>query len=303
MIRAIVVAAVIVAGLAAPAHAQEAPSDVTIHRVKKDDTLGILASEYYGDRNKAIFIMVKNNITHPRPLKPGERLRIPVSRPLITAPDDTFESIAGSYLGDPRRGAFLASFNNLSPDDALPAGTPLSIPFTVTHTAQASESLAQIALAYFNDAKIADMLRRYNFLDKTVLDRGESIIVPVFNVRLQASKLPPVADDAKLRLAARREATRDAAAALPKAWSAWRAGEVGAIEVLLTRIDVAYLDPATAIDVLLLRGLAHVAEGKLPLAVDDFKAVVERKPDFALDRFDYSPRIRDVWKQAGGAVR
>jgi len=78
-------------------------SDVTIYRVKLGDTLDLIAAEFYGDRNKAIFIMVSNKIQHPRPLKQGERLRIPVTRQVTTSPGDTWETLAATYLGDPRR--------------------------------------------------------------------------------------------------------------------------------------------------------------------------------------------------------
>lgn len=300
--RSAAVLALVLCGSPLAARADEPPSDALIHRVKKDDTLGILASEYYGDRNKAIFIMVKNQITHPRPLKVGERLKIPISRPITTKPGDTFDGLAAIYLRDPKRGGFLATFNNLSAEDSLPAGTQLLVPFTVQHTAQASETLSSIALAYFNDAKVGDMLRRYNFLDKATLDKGESITVPVFNVRLQAAKLPPLGDDEKSRQAMRREAMADAAKAIPSAWAAWRAGEVAAIEVLLKRIDPSYLDAAVAADVWLLRGLAHVAEDKLELALDDFRSVLAIDGGHVLRRFDHSPRILDAWKKAGGKI-
>jgi LysM repeat protein len=295
-------AVAVVCALATVARAQDATNDVTIIRVKPGDTLPILASEFYGDRNKAIFIMVKNRITHERALRPGERLKIPVNRPITTSPDDTFQTLAATYLGDARRGPFLAEFNNLSFEDSLPAGTALLVPFTVQHEAQGTESLQNIALAYFNDAKIAELLRRYNFLEKTALDRGERITVPVFNVRLQAAKMPPLADDAKTRQAIRRSASQDAASAIPQAWHAWRTGEYRAIEVLLKKIDIDYLDQRQAIDVGILRGLAHIAENKLELAGDDFKSVLDRHHDHALRRFDYSPKVLAVWEKAGGKL-
>jgi len=284
------------------ARAQDATSDSTVIRVKQGDTLAILASEFYGDRNKAIFIMVKNKITHERPLKPGERLRIPINRLITTSPDETFQTLAATHLGDARRGPFLAEFNNLSFEDSLPAGTQLLVPFTVQHVAAGTETLQSIALGYFNDAKVADLLRRYNFLEKGVLEKGEQIIVPVFNVRLQASKLPPLPDDAKTRQAVRREAAAEAARAIPQAWHAWRTGEYRTIELLLNKIDTAYLDVAAAVDVGILRGLAHVAENKSEIAVEDFKAALDRKHDQVLRKFDFSPKILDVWEKAGGKV-
>ena len=94
--------AIVVAVPPRAARAQAPTSDVTIYRVKQGDTLDLIAAEFYGDRNKAIFIMVANKIQHPRALRPGERLRIPVTREVTTSPGDTFEIARGEL---PRRSA------------------------------------------------------------------------------------------------------------------------------------------------------------------------------------------------------
>jgi len=286
--------------LSAGAAGADAPGSTMPYRVKAGDTLQLIAAEYYGDRNQAIFIMVENKIAHPRPLKPGERLRIPVSREVTTSTDDTWETLAGAYLGDPRRAPFLADFNNMSSQESLPAGISLHVPFTVPHKAESSETLANIAAAYFGDPKHGDMLRRYNFLEKATLERGESITVPVFHVRLQASKLPPSDPDAKRRQALRRTMASGAASAVPLAWQAWRAGDYAVIEKLLLKIEVDFAEPKHALDVHLLLGLAHAAEGKAELAVDDFKKALTLRPGHVLRKFDYSPKVLGVWEKAGG---
>jgi LysM repeat protein len=298
--RAIAIVASLGLALSAGTSRADAPSSTIPYRVKPGDTLQLIAAEYYGDRNQAIFIMVENKIAHPKPLKPGERLRIPVSREVTTSPDDTWETLAGAYLGDARRAPFLADFNNMSSQETLPAGTSLHIPFTVTHKAQATETLADISAAYFGDPKHAEMLRRYNFLEKTALERGESITVPVFHVRLQASKLPPVDPDAKRRRELHRTAASDAAMAVPQAWQAWRAADYATIEKLLLKIEVDFAEPRHAVDVHLLLGLAHTAEGKAELALDDFKKARALRPDLVLRKFDYSPKVLEVWEKAGG---
>jgi LysM repeat protein len=285
----------------APALAQE-PTDSVPYRVKEGDTLPLLAAEYYGDRKKAIFIMVKNKIEHSRPLKNGERLKIPVPREITSAPNDTFETLAANYLGDARRGIFLAEFNNMSPEDHLPAGTQLQIPFTVVHKADATETLASIGAAYFNDKTQGDMLRRYNYLEKTSIEKDESIQVPIFNVRLTAAKMPALDAESKQRREAKREAGELASTSLPKAWQAWRTGEVKQIEPLLVKVDIDYLDTNQAVEVAILRGLAAVADGNTDLAKENFKAAHGRKESFVMRKFDYSPKIIELWTAAGGST-
>ena len=287
---------------ASPAFAQDATVDTINYRVKDGDTLSLVAAEYYGDRKKAIFIMAENKFERARPLKPGERLKIPVNREITTSPNDTFETLAGNYLGDPRRGVYLAEFNNMSPDDRLPAGTPLQIPFTITHRADASESFASIAAAFLGDKSQAEMVRGYNFAEKSSIDKDETIQVPIFNVRLPASKMPPVDGEAKNRRQARRDAVQRAAMNIPRAWAAWRTGEVKVIETVLADIDVDYLDTNDEITVSLLRGLAAAGTGNKELAIEHFKAVHARNEAFVLRKFDYSPKILELWKQAGGST-
>ena len=288
--------------VATVASAQET-NDTTKYTVREGDTLGLIAAEYYGDRRKAIFLMVENKLEHARKLRPGEKLRIPVNREITTAPGDTFETIAANFLGDARRGIYLAEFNGMSAEDHIPAGTQLQIPFTVTHKAAATESFQSIAAAYFADKSQADMLRGYNFMnDKNQLEKDETIQVPVYNVRLQASKMPPLDPEAKTRRAARRDAAQRAASNLPRAWQAWRSGEVKAIEPLLFGVDIDYRDTNEAFDVALLRGLAAAADGKKDLALENFRQARARKESHVLRKFDYSSKILSLWSQAGGST-
>jgi LysM repeat protein len=276
--------------------------DAIDHRVKKGDTLELLAAEYYGDRNHQIFIMVANDLQHPRALSPGERLKIPASREITADVGDTFESIAAVYLGDPRRGRFLAAFNGAGANESLAAGTPLSIPFQILHRAAAVESLADIAAAYFGDSKNGTLLRQYNFLDKDALQPGESIAIPIHHVRVRSSKLPPPDKAAKERSEKRRRMQESADAALPEARAAWRRADFARLKRELTRLDPDFLDAAAAVELGVLLGSAYVATGDVESALAAFRRALERRPGHALDAYGWSPKIREAWQRAGGQV-
>lgn len=285
-----------------PEAAAATPSDTLAYRAKAGDTLELLAAEYYGDRNHAVFIMVANKILHPRPLKVGEQIKIPISREVTTAPGDTFETLAQTYLGDSRRASFLAEFNGISSEEKVAAGATISVPFHVIHTAAAEESLASIAAAYFGNSKNGEMLRRYNFLDKDAINNGEKIVVPIFHVRVRSSKLPPINADARARSERRRLASEQAASVLPAARAAWRAGDYAAVKRGLAGLDVDYLDSKAAVDVGMLLGAAYVAFDDMETALATYKHVIERKAKFELDEYSASPKVREVWQRAGGKV-
>jgi len=301
----VMVFAVALVALAAPrpARAQDANRPV-FYRVRQGDTLDLIAAEFYGDRTRVAFLMVENRLLRPRPLRPGERLRIPVNHDITTGPGDTFESLAMTYLGSARRGTFLADWNATPQDESLPAGTRLMIPFTVVHVAQATEALADVARAYFGDGKQAEMLRRYNFLDRAVLDKGESLIVPAYHIRVSPAKQPGLDTESRARAERRREATGRAARALPAARLAWKTGDFAAVKTVLVPIepDLDYLDASQAVDIAVLLGAAHVAYEDAESATVCFKRALDRQAQHALRRYDYSPKVLALWQKAGGPV-
>jgi len=301
----LVTAAVAIAALALPgvAQAQDAIRPV-MYRVKQGDTLELIAAEFYGDRGKALFIAAENKLTRPRPLRPGERLRIPVSREVTTSPGDTFESLAMTYLGSARRGGFLADWSGIPQEESLPAGTSITIPFTITYTAQTPETLAEVARSYLGDARQGDLLRRYNQLEKATLDRGEAVIVPAFQVRLNPGRQPPLDAESRARRDHRRDALGRAARALPAARLAWKDGDFAQVKAVVTPLepDLDYLDADQAVELSVLLGSAHVAYDAEDLALTCFKRALDRQAQHPLRRYDTSPKILAVWQKAGGPV-
>jgi hypothetical protein len=295
--------ALLLALLASTAHAQPTePGDTVWVRARQNDSVSMLASEFYGDRNKFPYIIGENRFNKPRPLVQGQRLRIPVLREITTSAGDTFAKLAEKLLGDERRAGFLAEANGLQAADSLAAGTPLIVPFTISHTAENKESLAQIAAVYYSEPKLGDVLRSYNFLEKTVLDKGETITIPSIQVKVHPAKLPPLDAEAKARRERRKENTRVAATAIPVARHAWRIGDYAMVKKQLADIDVAFLDVAQAIDVALLLASAQVAFGELTPAEETFRQLHARQPSHTLRTVDHSPKVLAVWKKVGGQV-
>jgi LysM repeat protein len=299
---ALLVCAALGLGITARPRAAAAAGDAITHRVKEGDTLDLLAAEYYGDRRHAIFLMVANGMEHPRPLKKGEKLKVPVSRDVTAAVGDTLGSLAATYLGDERRAPFLGEFNSMAPDESIAAGQTLSVPFHVTHRAAGHESLADIAAAYFADPRQGALLKAYNFLDKDALEQGETIDVPIFHVRVRSGKLPGPDAESRARTEKRRLTQERAQAALPGARAAWDDGDYQAVKRELTPIDTDYLDTRLAVEIGVMLGSAYVAFGDEDSALATFKRALERKPKHGLSGYAYSPKIRAVWQKAGGAV-
>lgn len=286
-----------------PAAADEG---VVVHTVKDGDSLAILAAEYYGDRNHQLFIMVANKLLSPRPLKKGEKIKVPVSRAATVAAGDTWDDLAETYLGDRRRGKYLAEFNNTSADRSPAAGLKITVPFTVTHTAVGEESVARIAQAYFGNSQNAELLRGYNFLEGDKIAKGKTLVIPIHHIKVRDAMLPPPgaaaqAAEAAQRAAKYREQMQVAGRALPRAQAAWRRADYAAVKRELIDIDLDYVDADRAAAVGRLLGAAYVALGDEATAVSTFRRVLERAPETALSPYRYSPRIRAAWAKAQAA--
>ena len=305
--RLALAAVLLLAAAAAPAHGQppagSSPAAVTVHKVQKGDTLELLGAEYYGDRRHKIYIMIENRLDHARDLKPGEKLRVPISSDVTATVGDTLASLAAQHLGDERRARYLAEFNGLSTDSSVAAGMNISIPLRVTYRAEGNESLRAIAAALFADDKKAELLKDYNGLKVDELEKGQTITVPIY-LRVQPSKRrPPDADSAAL-VAKRTEVLERARRVLPGARAAWKAGDYHAVKRDMAALvgDFPYLDSELVVEIGVLLGSAYVAFDDVDTARATFEQVLERSPRYALKAYHHSPKVREVWKKAGGAV-
>jgi LysM repeat protein len=309
-------AALAVALVALPAQAQRraetAPTDaeneaagVAIHRVKRGDTLELLAAEYYGDRRHKIYIMIENGLDHGRELKPGERLRIPVSNDVTVGLGDSLTSLSTQYLGDVRRAKYLAEFNGIDPKGTVAVGMSITVPLRVTYRAARREALSEIAKSLFADSKQAQLLKDYNFLRRDTLNKGEEIVVPIY-LRVHPSKRRPP-DAASIALLARRtEALETARRQLPLARRAWDKGDYLGVKNTLSELVLGdsypYLDTEMVVEIGVLLGASHIAFDETNIAYTHFRAVLKRAPGHALSAFEYSPKVCDVWRKAGGRV-
>jgi hypothetical protein len=300
---------IIVAAAANPAPAQQASdAGYVVHRVRRGDTLELLAAEHYGDRRLAALVAAENGIDPARqpfakPLRGSFRLRIPVNRQVTTDVGDSLASLAKAHLGDERRAPFLVGFNDERQVD-LPAGVPiaagqvLDIPIHVHHRVQPRDSLASLAALYFGSARKADLIREYNFLEAETPAPGAVLVIPIHRVSVAPARMAAPDQAARARAERHREMQAHARSALATARMAWRAGDYGQVKDTLLALDVDYLVTADAVATGVLLGSAWVALDEPEQAIAAFRKVLTRAPEHTLDPYEASPKIRDVWERA-----
>jgi LysM repeat protein len=299
----ILIAAILFVGFALPTLGHTQNRGHERYKVRKGDTLELLAAEYYGNREHKIYIMVENRLDHDVALKRGQRLKIPVSQQITTAEGDTLQSLAASYLGAEHRDKYLAEFNNLAPDETLALGQSITVPLQVNYRAAGNETLRNVALSLFADARQAALLRNYNDLESDELEAGQVIAVPVPKVRLQPSKHRPTDAEASERQAKRRQMIDKAQRSLPRAESAWRNGNFALVKRLLTLLDLDYLDSALATQAGVLLGKVYIAYEDDDSALASFSKVLARNPRHKLDPKKHSPKVRKLWQRAASNMQ
>ena len=308
-----VAAALILLGVAASASAK-----VVVYSSKPGDTPESIAADYYGNRSQAIFILETNGLERDKPLKPGQKVRIPTAFHYRVHKGDTLEGLSKKFLDDGRRSPFLAAFSGLRPTDKLREGQDLLIPFQHVHRTEVPESLQSVARSFYGDASKAKLLADYNFRSAPMLAKGERVLVPIGHVHIRAVRLQPVMEKpivgskqkelpapvlapAPPKEAQKREAelAEKVGKSLAIAEKAYKDGSYSDVPAVLDKV-LTEDEPSESqlAELFRLKAFAYVALGLDELAVNAFREVLARKPDVALDEATVSPKTRAALERA-----
>src|SRR5579863_3987144 len=166
-----------------------ASARVVVYSAKNGDTPESIAGDFYGNRSQAIFVIEGNGLERDKPLRPGQKIRIPTAFKYRVKKGDTLEGLAKKFLDDARRAPFLAAFSGLRGTDKLREGQELLIPFQHVHRAELPESLQSVARTFYGDASKEKLLADYNFRTTKMLAKGEKVLVPIAHVKIRAVRL------------------------------------------------------------------------------------------------------------------
>ena len=102
--------------------------EVTVHTVKKGDTLALIAKRYLRDAKKSRGLAAVNEIKDPRALVPGMAIVVPVEVPYTVRKGDTLATIAQTYYGNIDALNLIALYNDITDPAGLKAGARLTLP-------------------------------------------------------------------------------------------------------------------------------------------------------------------------------
>ncbi len=156
------------------------------HVVQEGETLAGLAERFYGRIQNERVLVVANGLDRgtTTTIVPGMLLDIPALSHHRVVQGDTWASLGKSLLGAPRRGEFLALFNDTKPWIQPEPGRILRVPYNLALVSTGQDSLPTIAYRYLGSTKHAWSISHYNHLEEKKLARGDVFLVPVTELEL-----------------------------------------------------------------------------------------------------------------------
>lgn len=109
------------------------------HRVARGDNGSTLAERFLGRASAWESIAELNGLIPEAPLQPGQTIAMPFILRHTIVRGDSLSSLAGTFYGDPGRGALLQAFNGITDPRELAVGEVVEVPLVGVRLSGSSE--------------------------------------------------------------------------------------------------------------------------------------------------------------------
>lgn len=279
------------------------------HVVREGETLASIAERYYGDPRRESVLVAENGLTvgGGAPIQVGLRLQIPYVTYHIVGEGETWAELAARFYGDSRRAFVLIEANHGSSSEQPDAGAQLVVPYPLRHIAAQNENVARVAKVYYGPGiEGARRLRRFNGRRSNRLTRGEVLLVPLSDIALseegrnivqEATGQAPESDDLR-ELQARIDTE------LPQLHELLRRGRfTEAVALGNHLLGARFLTGTQIVGIQTDLATAYVALRRDDLAVQAFRAALDRQPDLRLPDLRTSPTVMRAFREAQDMTR
>ncbi|MBN8612916.1 MAG: LysM peptidoglycan-binding domain-containing protein [Deltaproteobacteria bacterium] len=277
-----------------------------VHVVREGETLASIAQRYYGDPRRESVLVAENGLETQGgvPIVIGLRLVVPAVAYHRVGSGETWGSIAERYYGVGTRAFVIQDANPAVEGAQPPEGAELLVPYPLRHVADQRATIQRVAQQYFEDARAATSLRRFNNLRGTRLTRGQVILVPLADLvmseegrRIVAEAMPVAApQDTAGEL---RELQERISSELPVLQEAVRRGQyTEAIAMGNRLLGAGELTGNQIVTIQRALAIAYVAVDRNDLAIAAFVEALTRQPDLELDSRRTSPTVLTAFESA-----
>jgi hypothetical protein len=289
---------------ASPSRADES----VVHIVRPGETLAAIAELYYGEARREAAIVAENGLSADggSSIVVGLRLAIPTARYHRVQEGETWAALAERYYGDVRRAFVLIDANSAGAGKQPGVGAQLLIPHPLRYLGNSHDPVRQAAREFYDGStKTIVMLRRFNGLKGSRVGRGDILLLPLSNLVLSAQGRKLAQDQGRaLALAAEaRDRQLSVHDELPTLHEHVQRGRyVEAVALANRLIGASQLTGNQVVTIQRELGTALVALDREDLALEAFKALLEKQPDVELGLGDTSPRVLHVLDSAKRAI-
>ena len=274
------------------------------HVVREGETLASIAERYYGDPRRESVLVAENGLTTQggAAIVVGLRLHIPFVHYHRVEEGESWAELARRFYGDARRAFILVDANRGAMSEQPDVGAELLIPYPLRHIAGQNDNILRISKTYLGaGVERARALRRFNFLRFNRTTRGQVVLVPLGNLVLSEEGRSAI--EAQTGTQPNSGEVRELQARidgeLPDLIAHVKRGRFTEAVALGNRLLGARMLTGSQI-VTIQRELAtaYVALGRHDLAIQSFRAALDRQPQLVLDTVATSPTVMRAFDQA-----
>lgn len=280
-----------------------------IHVVRPGETLASIAQVYYGDPQRESVLVAENGLTTQggAAIVVGLHLIVPWVGHHIVQEGQTWSELAERSYGDARRAFLLIEANGGSAGTQPDVGAELVVPYPLRHVAVQSETLRDIAEAYYSDegSESVRMLRRFNNMRGIRPNRGQIVLVPMSDLVLSEEGRRLVAESSGEEVIGGeiRELQERIEEQLPTLREHNRRGRFAEAVALGNRLlGTGRLTGNQVVSIQRELGTAYVALDRQDLAVEAFRQALSRQPDLELYEARTSPTVMRAFRRAKGTA-
>jgi hypothetical protein len=286
---------------------QTRAEDAVVHIVRPSETLATIAELYYGEARRDSVIVIENGLgLDGSTIVAGLRLVIPSVHYHRVQLGDTWAALAERYYGDVRRAFVLLDANQANASKQPAEGAQLLIPYPLRYVSASHDPVRQAARDFYDGSqKTMAMLRRFNTLRGGRMNRGDILLLPMSTLVLseQGRKLAQEQGRALAQAADAHDKQLLVHDELPTLHEHVQRGRyVEAVALANRLIGMGHLSGNQVVSIERELGTALVALDREDLALEAFKALLERQPDMELSLADTSPRVLHVLDGAKRAL-
>lgn len=274
------------------------------HIVREGETLASIAERYYGDPRRETVLVAENGLTAQggAPIVVGLRLQVPYVHFHRVEEGETWAQLARRFYGDVRRAFVLVEANRGDSQEQPPVGAELLVPYPLRHVAGQNENVSRIAKNYFGSGiDHVRRLRRFNGFRNNRLTRGQAVLIPLSDLLLSEEGRNIIAEETgdAPNAGEVRELQAQIERELPDLVEHVRRGRYTEAVALGNRLLGARMLTGNQIVTIQRHlGTSFVALGRHDLAIQAFRAALDRQHDLTLDTVRTSPTVMRAFQRA-----